>query len=314
MLLRIDDRRTRYLLFVLLALTINLVDSAATRSVVASSRHFLVAAAASADVILIVSLLYYWLLVRPGIRARGSLTFIALLGVLHATYFWPLTNTVRASLAGLSEMGLIGFVALRSIHGRSQGESDPLDAVQQAVSSFLPPLAARMLAAELTVLYYALFALRSKPHVPAGARPFSTDKIAGKADLLSSLSIACGMEIVPVHLLLHRWTVMGAWIATATSLYGMIWLHGLARSIKLRPVLVGPDYLDIRYGLLFRLHVQPHRIAGVRQTEAGEICMEFTDDQTAHGLFGVRRQVNRIAVTADEPRAFQQALAQLIQN
>ncbi len=171
MLLRADDRQIRYLLFVLLAITINLIDSAVTRSIVVPEPRLLVATAASADVILVVSFLYYWLLVRPGIRAPGSLTFVALLGALHATYFWPLATNVRVALAALCELGLIGFVAVRIVRGTTQGETDPVDSVQRTLSSvFLPPFATRMVAAEISVLYYALFTWRSEPHVPPDAQ------------------------------------------------------------------------------------------------------------------------------------------------
>src|SRR5277367_6056547 len=135
MVLRLQDRRTRHALFVLLALAINLIDGLVTRSIAAPGRRSLVAAAASVDVILVVSLLYYWLLVRPGIRARASLSFIALLGALHATYFWPIQVPVRAALAGLCELGLLAFVAVRVFRGTrhrsiKDASSDPVDAIR----------------------------------------------------------------------------------------------------------------------------------------------------------------------------------------
>jgi len=121
---------------------------------------------------------------------------------------------------------------------------------------------------------------------------------------------------------------MGAWLATGTGLYSVIVLHGLARSIRLRPVLVGPDYLDIRFGLLFRLRLQPQMIRQVRRADTADlesafvmpkgsqpnICIELATEQTAHGLFGISRQVNGIALAADDPQAFERALAQLTEK
>jgi hypothetical protein len=60
-----------------------------------------VAAGASFDVVVAVSVLYYWILVRLGIRAPGSLAAVALIGALHATYFYPNAMAVRTSAAGL---------------------------------------------------------------------------------------------------------------------------------------------------------------------------------------------------------------------
>ena len=90
---RVDYRRTRYAVFFLLAVTINIIDGAITRSVSDTSKRTLVAAAASVDLIVVVSAIYYWLLVRVGIRSRESLIPIFLLGVLHASLLYPNATT-----------------------------------------------------------------------------------------------------------------------------------------------------------------------------------------------------------------------------
>jgi len=333
MVLRLDDRRIRYTLFVLLALAINLIDGLVTRSIASSDRRSLVAAAASVDVILVVSLLYYWLLVRPGIRAPATLSFVALLGALHATYFWPIRVPIRAALAGLCELGLLAFVAVRMLSGTRRRSikdtsSDPVDAIRDALeAAFLPPLAARMLAAEISVLYYALFTWRAKPHIPKRAQAFSIHRQSGQVELLAGLAMACVLEIVPVHLVLHRWSPVAAWIATALGLYSAIWLIGLTRSISLRPILVGQDYLDLRYGLLFRLRIEAHRIARVHPRETigsppavvlpkgsqPNIWIELARDQKARRLFGIETRVRQIGLAADHPSALERALAQIVQ-
>jgi len=321
-----DTPRRRYSIFFLLALTIHVADSAVTRSIADPSRRALVSAAASADVILVVSLLYYWLLVRPGIRSSGSLSFIALLGCLHATYFWPSAGSLRLVFAASCESGVIALIAVGVLRAKRKPQSDPLDTINSALASgFLPPPVARMLAAEFGTLYYALFTWRSKAHAPSDAEAFSIHRQSGQADLLSGLALAGILEIVPVHLVLHRWTAAGAWIATASSIYAVIWLFGLSRSIQLRPVLVGPDYLDLRYGVLFRLIVEPHHIARVSRFDPADapgaailpkgsqpnLCIELTQEQMAEGLFGIRRRVKRIALAADNPLALEQALVRL---
>lgn len=311
-------------------LSINVIDSMLVRSVADPGRRMVVAAAASVDVVALVSLLYYWMLVRPGIRAPASVVAIVLIGALHATYFYTSARAARTIVAGLCEAGLIGFVVARVRRKTrremgSEGNADPVETLRAAVEGIIMvPCVAKMLTAELSILYYALFSWRAKPSVASDARAFSIHQQVGHAELLGMLAIPCAFEILPVHLLLKHWSPALAWIVTALGMYAMIWLIGLARAFTLRPVLVGRDYLDLRYGLLFRLRVPREMIARVRRAEASDvicavprrsapnICIELVRSMNADGPLGIRKRVNRVAVTADEENAFKLALAELM--
>ena len=320
------DRRVRYTAFLLLALAINWIDRAIVRSVADPGRRVLVSAAATVDLVVVVCAIYFWLLVRPGIRGRVSLIPIALLGALRATFLYPNARTLAAFAAGACEVALIAFVVIqvRAKARRHPGTraGDPVDLLRASLEPILPG-AARFLAAELGIFYYALFSWRAKPYVPPGAQSFSLHKKSGYADLLYIVAFASTMEIAPLHLLLRHWSPLAAWIATSLSLYGMIWLVGLARSLALRPVVVGPDYLDVKFGLLFRLRVPRESIAAVRRADAAgapvlprrstpNVLIEFVGTLDAEGPFGLRRSVRQIALSADEEVDFSQALHALV--
>jgi hypothetical protein len=323
----VDDRRSKYVVFILVMLSINVIDGLMIGSIADAGRRITIAVAATFDVVVVISALYYWMLVRPGIRSPGSLAAIALTGVLRATYFYPNGTTSRAIVAGLCEAGLIGFVIvhLRRKRRRDRTNDDPLEEMKAALASVLPmPGAARLLAAELGVLYYALLSWRGKPHVASDAQAFSIYRRVGQADLLGVLPVLCLFEIVPVHLLLKHWSPAWAWIATGVSAYSVIWLIGMARAFRLRPVLVGRDYVLLRYGLLFQLRVPKEMILRVRTAEVREricavprgseptVCIELTSGMDAEGMFGIRKRVNRVAVTPDDGSGFQQALVNLM--
>ncbi len=317
--------RARYAGFFLAMLLINLIDSAVVRSTTDPGRRQMMAASAAVDVVLVVSFLYYWMLVRPGIRARGSVILIALAGILHATYFYPNGLGAREIIGGICEASLIGFVAVQVRRTSSWGENiDPIQAIGTALERILPTPAAKLLTCELGVLYYALFSWRAKPHVIRGAQVFTIYRKGGQADLLGALPIVCLVELVPMHLLLNHWSSTMAWIGTGVSVYGMIWLIGLARAFRLRPVLVGDDYLYLRYGLLFQLQIRKEMIAEVRRAEARDrgwavprtstprVCIELKQSVDATGLFGIRRRVNRIAVNPDDEAGFESAIQKLV--
>ena len=323
--LGLETRRLRYAAFVLLAITISLIDGMITRSVADPEKHMLVAAAATIDLVLVVAAIYYWLLVRPGIRGRGSLVAIVLLGALRATLLFPNARAVTALVSGSCEAGLIAFVVVqvrrRARRGLSNG--DPVDAIRTSLEAVFPaPGVARLVAAELNILYYAFFSWRAKSHLPADAQAFSLHKKGGQADLFYVVALASVMEIVPMHLLIRHWSEAAAWIATGVSLYGMVWLIGLARSIVLRPMLVTADCVDVRFGLIFRARVPREHIASVRIIQPGEagqttrvprrsepnVCIELTNPIEAEGPFGIRRLVTGLALAADDETGFRRAL------
>ncbi len=317
-------------MFLLLALSINFVDSMLTRSADESERRLILAIASTFDLVIVVTALYYWLLVRPGIRAQTSLIVVALLGVVRATYLYPNARALKIVVVGLCEAALIGFavIQVRRQNLRSlERNLDPVEALRTALQSLLPvPAVVSALAAELGIWYYAVFSWRSKPHAPAGTQPFTIYRRVGQAELLGVLPLACALEVVPVHLLLKNWSSMLAWIATGLSLYSLIWVVGIARAFWLRPTLAAREYIHLRYGLFFQLRVPREMILSVRGARADDsgfavprrsqpsVCIEFARPMNAEGLFGIRRPVSRAALTPDDQQGFENALAQFIAN
>jgi hypothetical protein len=317
----------RYTAFVLLMLSINLIDGLVTPSIEDPERRMLVAVAATFDVVVLVTALYYWLLVRPGIRGRTSLAVVALTSVVRATFLYPNAAGMRAVITGVCEAGLIGFVFVHLRH-RKQGAPeralDPLEAIRAALANVVfVPVLLNAIAAEATILYYALFSWRAKPHIPVGTRAFTIYRKVGQTDLLDVLPIACALEMIPVHLLLKQWSATVAWISTGLTLYGVIWLVGIARAFRLRPVLVGRDYVYLRYGLLFELRIPADTIGRLRRARVEDrsfavprksdptVCIELLRPLYAQGLFLLGKRVTKIGVTPDDQVAFVGAVAGL---
>jgi hypothetical protein len=305
MLICLDRRRLRYILFALLAVSVNLIDSAVIRSAVDARQRLIFTAAAWVDMVVVITALYYWLLVRPGIRGKWSLAPVALAGVLHAA-------SSKALVAGVCELALIAFVIVQ-VRGLKRSP-DPVRALESALQKLFPPRLASVVAAEFGILYYAVFSWRAKPHVPAGTTPFTIHKKSMHRDLLYAAALLSVIEIIPAHILIHLWNPMAAWTATGLSLYAAVWLLGLARSIDLRPSLAGDGYVEIRYGLLFRLRVERDMIAQVRRATAADVssatvvprrsdptvCIELAAELEAEKMFGMRSKTSRIAIAADE--------------
>lgn len=263
-------------------------------------------AAIAADLVLTNTVLYYLIVIRSGARSNWTLLPIALLGLLRAAFLVPGTIPGKAWIGGGLEISFVSFVAWHFIRTRSI--HDPIARLQAATAAIIPSATgARLLAGELSVLYYALFAWRAKPDVPAGAEPFTLHKQAAMPELFACVALASIFEIVPVHMGLALWSHTAAWIATGLSLYGMIWLIGIARSFSLRPSLFTPEGIWIRYGLLYSLYIPgeclqrtsgadfPARPKGAAPT----IQFAFTHPLEATVALGFKREVTGIGLRPD---------------
>jgi hypothetical protein len=321
-------RQSRQAQFLLLAVSIYLVDSLAIRMATDPGHRTRIAVGASIDLVLVVGLLYYWLLVRPGLRPRSGLIFVGVIGLLRASFLFPEGTMVKLALAGCAEIGLIAFVGTRIVRrsaskGRATlGSADPIAALQRAVEVVIPfPPVAHAAAKEMSVLYYAVRGWRARPHIPSGMRAFVMQEQTDKAFMLAAVAIASVFEIVPVHLLVHRWSVLASWILTGLSLYGLVWLLGLSRSLVLRPTLIGSESVVIRYGLLAQMEVGREEIAGVERVVRASAAvsvlprratpnleLSFTHPIKMKGLF-ISRSLSRIALAVQDPGEFEMALA-----
>ena len=288
--------------FLALALVINV---AAT---MIASRRPQLAAPAALDMTVTVTALYYWLLVRPGLRPRKSLLFVALLGLLRASLAFPHIVPGREFILAALELAVVGTLAKVFL---SAGD-DPVTGIQAAVAGMVPFSAAgRALAGELSVLYYA-FAWRARAHVPAGARPFTMHKTSAIADLMLVIAPFSLLEIFPVHLLAAHWSRLLAWALTVLTGYGALWTFALGRSFALRPGLVTESEILVRFGLAFSLRIPKDCIETVQsepipdalrvpRNSAPNVYIRFKQPLKAERFFGLNRSVSAIALSVDGP-------------
>lgn len=184
---------------------------------------------------------------------------------------------------------------------------------------------AEIFATEMTLLWYALFSWRRPPHVPAGARAFTSHRRTGTTGVLAALIAATVVEAVPIHFLLRTWSPRAAWTLTALSVLAILWILGLLRSIQLRPTLLNRDSLVVRCGIRWTLAVPLDAIASVdragaklprnapgllRATIAAQPDLLLTLDRPvrALGMYGSSRDLTQVAFAADDPAGLTAAL------
>ena len=289
----------RWRAFWILAVAINLAAFLMARFVPKPA----VGAGAALDVAVTVPALYFLLIVRAGLQPLISIAPICLLGLLRATYLAPRVAFTRPVVAAAVEIALVALVVSRLRKGAPQSR---LDAV---------------IAGEVTMLYYALASWRRRPEIPDGARAFPIHERSGAAALFGALAAVSVMEAGLVHMVVMRWSTAAAWTLTALSLYGSLLLVAIARSLVLRPVLVTADEVVLRSGMLWTLRVPHSGVAAVERPGAPcelrmplaaepNLVLRLREPIVATGIYGLKRRVNAVAVSIDEPAEFERALSQ----
>ncbi len=303
-------RQRPQLLWLSLAVFVNLAATLAAHAFPSPK----VRLAAIFDMTLTVTGLYYWFVVRPGHRGRLRLAFVFLLGLLRASFAFPGVIPGRELIAAAFEVALAAAVFTAWRKSRAILETDPVARLRQILAGILPSdTAARALAAEFAVFHYA-FAWRAKPHGPENATPFTPHQRSGFGDILFFVGLASLLEIVPVHLVMARWSHAAAWTLTGLSLYGALWLVAISRSLALRPAFVTAETLTLRFGLLFHLEIprdaslalSAEPVEGAtrlpRRAEAN-LYLRFNRLLRAERILGRGEMAQSRGVCADEPEA-----------
>ena len=222
-------------------------------------------------------------------------------------------------------MAAVGLVLRALVRSLRSGEhaGDAVERISAAARAAIPHrAAANAVAYEITLFYLALLSWRARPAVPAGATAFPAHRRSGHAGLVFAVCVASVVEGVGVHLLAARWSHVAAWILTALSAYGAVWMVGDLQAVRLRPTLVSADGLHVRVGLRWEVFVAwseiesleprgrapfPRRAPGhLRATPVGEpdFIVTLRHPTRVRGPYGITRTVTTLGIAADDPRAF----------
>lgn len=137
-----------------------------------------------------------------------------------------------------------------------------------AASALLPPPLVRLAAAELSVLHMALFRWGGPADVPVAARAFAYHRHL--TPMCATLLVLSVIEAAVYHLLVSHWSRTAALAMFVLSDVGLVYLVGLIKSFRFRPILMTADAVQVRAGFLLDRTIPLDRIAGVSPVFAGE--------------------------------------------
>lgn len=257
--------------------------------------------------------------VKPWLRWALGLP----LALLLLNQLLPGTNLVFILV--LIEAALLIFLAFRLVRlyalvreQRREGYSLVTAVIVAATRSFgtapiVPVL--RLALLELGLLGYSLFGWFRRP--PVRARAFSNHR-RDDDTVMIALVMLIVLETVPVHVLLHPYSPVLAWVLLLLNLYSLMWLLGDIAARRNRPVLLFNDRLRLVRGLRTEAVI---RLPDVLRVEAGgeeaelsvgpepRFVFRLREPLKVYGWFGALREVKSVAVGVDEPVEFLNTLA-----
>ncbi|HSK77313.1 MAG TPA: hypothetical protein VLQ45_12740 [Thermoanaerobaculia bacterium] len=283
------------------------------------------------DLLVTVPLAYYLLAVRRGGWSPLTLGIVVSLSFAGATLVFPGERALLGRLFQIvsipAELGIVTWVAVRtwrSVRRGGRAGADDLPERLRNVARDVLPLrrVADAISFEMTILTYALFAWRRRPHAPADQDAFSYHQKSGYGAIVFALMIITLAEAVPIHILVTRWSPLAAWVLTALSAYGIFWFLADWRATRLRPHLLDEDALQIRTGLRWSVRIPRERIAALHTKlppgagpvlraalpGASQLWLELDEPVSAEGPYGIERRARWIAVAVDDRERFRQAL------
>lgn len=230
----------------------------------------------------------------------------------------PLQAVLRATPVVLAAMGLavlahLALAASRAVRGWH--DSQGVARWERVAGQFLPLPLVRFARLELTVLHMALLRWGGPADVPPGARAFAYHRhLTPMAATLLALS---AIEVAVYHVFLGHWSRWAAVAMFVLSDLGLVYLVGLVKSFRFRPILLDSDGLRVRAGFLIDVAVPIERIAQVTMAIDGA---EIRDPATLnaallawpnvvvhlnaplpHGPAWRRRMCQRVAFRLDDP-------------
>lgn len=243
---------------------------------------------------------------------------------------------ILAGIAGLAIIGEIvafGILAVKltqlsrvtrqaRLHGYSFTTALAVGLERTFGASQLVP-AMGLVTFELAQIYH--FTIGWFARRPSGARTFTYHRHRDET-LWFGLTLMIVIEAVPIHVVVHHYSTVAAWILTGLHAYSLLWTLGLLVSVRQRPHVLRGTRLRLSTGLFSEAVVELSNVREVidargeeaEPTEEDEqvgkfgsrhdVTLELHEPVRVHELFGGGEEVSIIHIGLDAPDEFLEAL------
>ncbi|QHI38476.1 hypothetical protein IMCC3317_38690 [Kordia antarctica] len=284
----------------------------------------------SLDLLVTIPIIYF-LLIRKTTIPKTTIVPMMIVGLLIGIFVLPETNHqylnfFKTWFLPIIEISVVTFVIVKmrkAILFHKSQENSTLDfftTLKKTCAEILPKPIVIPFATEIAVFYYGFFNWKRRK---LAENEFSYHKESGSITLFYMFIMLIAIETVPIHFLLAMWNPIVAWILTILSIYSGFQIFGFVRSMTKRPIEVTKDTLLLRYGIMHEAEIPLSEIKEIKlykksfteednsmrfsllgEMESHNILIEIHNEQTLHGLFGIKKQFTKLALHVDKDVAF----------
>jgi hypothetical protein len=283
------------------------------------------------DLTLGIPALFYFLLVRPKKYSPLTLVPVFLISFGIATVMIPSAYqnflTSEKKIIPLIEVGLIAYVVskipglVRRYREIKDAEYFFADRVRKSFGDvFFDNKAVNILLSEFLLMYLAFGGWFMKSDTKQMEHPTFTyhHKSAYSTILGVMIALLC-IETIAFHIILLHWSKIAAVIMTALSIYSLFWLIGDFHAIRLHPVLITDNNIQLRIGLRWKATIPISAISGVdfgggppRNSKGyvrasvltPRVVLNLNQTVNVQALFGMVRHASKIGLSIDDAEKF----------
>ena len=329
----IGVQRRFLLVFALAVSAVMAAEWIVVHSIAFRQRPELIALAVTFDIVVVLPGLFYFLILRPRNTSPIFVVPVFLLSMVVAARILPpqhqsYLHSLRHLLPVL-EVGLLAYVISRIPAFRRSYREERKNSIyftDAFLSALRKTVGDRMIVGIVAIEFFLMlfaFAGWFLKWKEWRLQSFTYHRKAGYAAILGVLVFVTLMETVGMHIIISRWSIAAAWILTALSIYGILWLFGDFHAIRLHPIVLDNDTLHLRTGLRWSAEIPVSAIADVtfgapqkRRSKSylrasvmwPRAVIHFKEPVTVKGLFGIQRTVTQVGLSLDEPELFREAV------
>ncbi|MCJ8210206.1 hypothetical protein MUY27_10830 [Mucilaginibacter sp. RS28] len=293
------------------------------------TKQNMMADALLADMVISFPLAYYLLMIKPfKLRKTGVLLVISICCLMAWLILPPRQQSYIVQLRHLISLVELGFVVyaiakirrIRAIYQSKQALfPDSAYHLQESMVEVLGHLRpVKLLAAELAVLRYSIFAMRRERKSQVRYLSFSVYKESGYIGLFSVILFVAIIEMVGLHLLLmQHHPVIALWVSLLSGYSLFLMVADISAVVK-RPVMILEDQLMLRIGIRWRAVTGIENVQEIQIVNSDMITDEnclrgglikssinlsvtFKEPVQVDKLYGKSRYYHRILTTVDDP-------------
>ncbi len=292
------------------------------------------------DLLLSIPIIYF-LIIRKTNISKTTIVPVMVAGLVIGTYFLPQSNQNYLDLFKtwaypVIELLILAYliVKVRSVLQKHKDfkkfSPDFFTTLKDICYEILPKKLVLPFATEVAVLYYGFINWKSRT---INKNEFTYHKKSGTLALLGAVISIIAIETFVLHILLSRWIEIVAWIISGLSIYTAIQVFGFAKSLTKRPIIILPDKLILRYGILNETEIRfddidsielsrkpiiqdetSKKLSPLGELESHNVIIRLNEENTLTGLYGIKKKFKVLALHVDKEIEFKKKMENALQQ